>query len=175
MTEQRKRAWSLSGVIALVCIFAAGEFCVSTSWGIGLSPDSGHYLKSARYMLGREQPDPRWTDPSEKQSSHFPPLYPMVLAAVSLPGADPQTAARWLNLALFLVNIALVGIIVARATNGSLPWVALAMLFMATTPHSLAGHTVALSEPLFLSLVLGSFLLLDYDQIFLAAVAAGLA
>jgi len=177
MTEQPRQRNENSNfwmVIATTCAVGAVFFFVSTSWGIGLSPDSGHYLKSARYMLGREQPDPRWTDPSEKQSSHFPPLYPMVLAGVCLPGADPQTAARWLNLALFLLNIILVGLIVRRATN-SLSWIALATLFIATTPHSLAGHTIALSEALFLSLVLSSFLLLDHDQILLAAAAAGLA
>jgi 4-amino-4-deoxy-L-arabinose transferase-like glycosyltransferase len=133
-------------------------FWCATAWGIGLSPDSGFYIKSARHMLGREQVDPAQT---RELSSHFPPMYAAVLAGVSVFGADPQNVARWVNLTLFAANVLLMGFIAWRVTNRSLLAVALAGLFVIFAPHSLVLHAIALSEALFVCLLLICFWMLE--------------
>src|SRR3954470_4809172 len=89
------------GMVAIVAA-AVALMTLSTRWGIGTSKDSVRYIKTARQMLGRETQT--WTAESLAESSHFPPLYPALLAAASLPGWDPLVAARWVAVALFAAN-----------------------------------------------------------------------
>ncbi len=132
-------------------------FWYATAWGIGLSPDSGFYIKSARHMLGREQVDAAQT---REMSSHFPPMYAGVLAMTSLGGVDPQTMARGVNLILFMACTGLIALVVWKVTEGSALAALLAGLFVIFAPDSLGIFTIALSEGLFVCLVMVSFLLL---------------
>ena len=152
----RQRAMLIA--IVLACA-AGGMFWYATGWGIGLSPDSAFYIKSARQMLGREQPNPLAME--QQQASHFPPGYSTVLAIASMPGVDPISAARVINLLLFMLNIGLTFFLIHRATRGALLAATIATNFIVFTPASLDAHATALSEPLFIALILISFLLLE--------------
>lgn len=140
--------WCDSGTTALtiaVAAAAAVALAVATRWGIGLTPDSIHYINGARNLLAGD---------GLRGMTHFPPLYSAAIAALSLGGADPAETARWLQVLLFPANILLVAWLAYRMTDGT-RWCAwLAALLMAVTPVSVGIHSLALSEPMFLALAL---------------------
>src|SRR6476660_8987664 len=102
MTSARALTVAMFAVAAL----AVAEMTLATRWGIGTSKDSVRYVKTARQMLGRETQT--WTAESLAEASHFPPLYPAMLAAAAWPfRADPLVAARWVSVALLAGNAVL--------------------------------------------------------------------
>ncbi len=137
---------------SLVVIFA-------TPWGIGLSPDSGAYVAGARSLLrgaGFSSPDElgRFVP-----IIHFPPLYSATLTASALFGADPVQGARWLAAFLFACNIMLAGALgfaVSRSPSLSV----ITGLFAGAALPMVQVHTMAWSEPLFISLQLAGMVLL---------------
>ena len=58
----------------------------------------------------------------------FPPLYPALLAFTGLFGADPMEGARWLQAALWAVNVFSVGFITYRFSGNSFPAALFALL-----------------------------------------------
>src|SRR4051812_41348881 len=165
-SSSRSLAW-LIGIIVIGAL-AIVLMTLATRWGIGTSKDSVRYIKTARQMLGRETQG--WTPEALAESSHFPPLYPAVLAAAALPArCDPLVAARWVSVGLFAANALLAGWIVRRAGGGgamsaspaeasTAAWPSLAVAFlMAMSPSMVLVHATALSEPLFILLSLGTF------------------
>src|SRR4051812_21416001 len=148
-SSSRSLAW-LIGIIVIGAL-AIVLMTLATRWGIGTSKDSVRYIKTARQMLGRETQT--WTAESLAESSHFPPLYPALLAAASLPGWDPLVAARWVAVALFAANALLAGVIARRAGCGTLPSLTVALL-MTFSPSMMLVHATALSEPLLIALSL---------------------
>jgi hypothetical protein len=97
--------------------------------------------------------------------AHFGPLYPMLLAALGLSGADPLAGARWLNAFLFGANVVGIGLLIGACSGGS-TWAPLAGSLLALTSVPLLGvHATALTEPLFLLLgFLGLCLLAGYFE-----------
>jgi 4-amino-4-deoxy-L-arabinose transferase-like glycosyltransferase len=142
--------------IALGAIAILGFALVvyATHWGIATSSDSARYIRSARHVLGREAETPSPIEAPAEQA-HYPPLYPTVLAAASLGGADPLDAARWVQALLMAANAVVAGEIVRRFT-GSRAGALFVAAMVALSPSSLFVHTWALSEPLYLLLTLFS-------------------
>jgi hypothetical protein len=83
--------------------------------------------------------------------THFPPLYPAILAALGTLGFDLSDAARWMNAALFSVNLAIIGLAL-RCARHSRVVPLLAMLWMLLSVDLIYLHAMALSEPLCLAL-----------------------
>lgn len=138
--------------VAAVALLGFALVLLATRWGIGTSHDSARYVRSARHVLGREAVAPTPIEaPAER--AHFPPLYPSVLAAASLGGADPLTAARWLHALLMAANIVVAAELVRRFT-GARAAAVFAAGFAAVSPSALFVHAFALSEPLFILLSL---------------------
>jgi hypothetical protein len=98
---------------------------------------------------------------------HFPPLYPLILAAVSAIGPSVASGARWLNVVLIAVNLLLFELLVRRRSRSEyLVPVAAAFLLLAGPTvffHQdlLEIQTAVLSDPLFLSVFLLGVLLTD--------------
>jgi 4-amino-4-deoxy-L-arabinose transferase-like glycosyltransferase len=158
-----KRNIALTVIIAILAIMVVTP---SMSMGIGLSPDSVNYISTARGMLG---PFGAQVPPLEMPwipASHFPPLFPALLAAVSLLfKIDPLPAARWLNTLLFVANVSLAGFIVRRYTGSSLA-VIVAALFFLMSRTVLEIHSMVWSEPIFILLsLLAVILLCEYAVI----------
>lgn len=139
--------------LVLLTVIAIGAFVaslVATRWGISTSSDSARYVRSARHVLGRdvrvEQAVPA---EAKAEQAHYPPMYSSVLALVSLGGADPLDAARWLHAALLAANAIVASELVRRFTGSTA-----AALFVATVSAfshaSIYIHTIALSEPLYI-------------------------
>jgi 4-amino-4-deoxy-L-arabinose transferase-like glycosyltransferase len=94
--------------------------------------------------------------------THFPPGFPGVLAFIGLvTNLDPVRGARALNGLLFGLNIALTGWVGWRMTRSRIAGVLAAALTLLNS-SLLYIHTRAMSEPLYIFLMLLSFLLLDY-------------
>ena len=147
--------------IAGMAVAGAAVILFATVWGAGISPDSISYVQAARNLLmGRGL---SVFSPSGELGPllHFPPLFPVALAAIGIPGVDPAEGARWLNALVFGANITLVGLIVYRATRGSL-WIALLSSWLMLASYTmLVIHSTAITEPLFILCVLLTLLLLD--------------
>lgn len=129
---------------------------VTMSQGVGTNPDSAVYISTARSVLagdgftalsfwGRREP-----------LTHYPPLYPIVLAAISLIGGEPLEDAKWLNIVIFPVNIILVGLVLWASTGSVLSSLAGSLLAL-SSPDLLEAHSMAWSEPLFILLWLAGF------------------
>jgi hypothetical protein len=169
----------------LVCLAALGGLLAlahATRHGVGITPDSVVYLEAARNLA-----DGRGLVTSDegielRPLTRFPPAYPAALALPTALGADSLDAARWLALALFGANVALVGLLIARSAPGSRWLPAIGAVLIACSPEMAMLHGAALSEPLFLLLGFSGLLLLSRhleqprDSVLLAAaLATGLA
>jgi hypothetical protein len=150
-------ALTVLGLIGVMSLLLA------TVRGIGIDPDSIVYVSAARSLLAGQGLTSLDASGTTRPMAHFAPLYPMLLAAVSVWGADPLEAARWLNAFLFGANILAVGFLISRSSGGS-TWSPVAgSLLMLSSVSMLAVHANALTEPLFILLgFLGLFLLAGY-------------
>lgn len=153
-------------LIAPLSILGALSVALATRLGVGMSADSTAYINAANNLLaGRGYTIQTGIDELEPLT-HFPPLFPTLLAIVGSLGFDPSGAARWLNLVLFAVNIVLMGLIITTYTDKP-TWVpALGSHFLLTSTAMLHIHSMAWTEPLFiLSSLLGLYLLGMYIEI----------
>jgi MFS family permease len=89
--------------------------------------------------------------------TQFPPLFPFVLSWGWFLGMDAFTWARFLNAALFGVNIFLAGML-AFTYSRKLSSAVLASVFLLISVHIFETHAMLLSTPLFLAEALGFFL-----------------
>lgn len=182
--KHRCRELGRVSIFIILALSLAGFLVLSfaTKRGIGIIGDASVYIGVGRSLLngqglmvpfGKVEPYPL---------THFPPFFPMLLAAVGFFGMDPQTAAKWVQSFLFGTNIFLIGFMIRRSAVGSL-WAPIAGSFIILSTESMLKiHMTAVSEPLFVSLgFLGLFLLGEYfdnrKKSFLVAssVAIGLA
>ena len=123
---------------------------IATSRGAGISPDSVHYVAAARWLLAGEG----LRAPDGTPLIHFPPLYPVVLAAAAwVSESDPLDAARWLNAALFAVLLAMAGLLAFRISRRASAGLAAALVLLVSRDTVLL-HAMAWSEPL--AIVLGT-------------------
>ena len=145
-------------------LFAVGgiwSLAYSTPLGLGINDDSIAYIAGARSILNGNGYRAAWLA-SNGPVTHFPPGFPAVLALIGLiTELDPVRGARALNGLLFGLNIFLTGWIGQRMTGSRLAGVLAAALTLLNS-SLLYIHTRAMSEPLYLFLMLVSFLLLDY-------------
>lgn len=143
-------------VLLAPALVGALALAVVTRGGAHASPDSAFYVGLARNLaggVGWESP------PGSFPLSHFPPLFPAVLAVFGWLGVDPLDAAGWLNPVLFGASAALVALVVHRAT-GSVAVGAGAAVSLVVSRDLLFAHSSALSEPLFIFLTLAAMVCL---------------
>lgn len=138
-----------------MCAFIAGGLVwFATPHGAALLPDSVQYIAAARRLasgFGLEAPNARgdWS-----ALTRFPPLYPCLLAgAASVTGLDPVDIARPLQALISMLNVWLAARLFRRT---EVPRFAapVAVMVTAVAPSVLRINTQALSEGLFLSLML---------------------
>lgn len=141
----RARGGAVIALSSAIAVAAGAALFVCTRWRIGLTQDSLQYLSLAKQIARAQR---------LIGISHFPPLYPAAIAATSLIGIDADQAARLLQVVLFAFNIVLGAWLVHRMMDGRLRWSCAAAVIMALAPSMVSIHTLALSEPLFLSLEL---------------------
>lgn len=152
-------AWFFAG-LALLSIGGAALVAYSTVWGAGLISDSFQYLAAAQSFAARGAFTFPGGDGASAPLTQYPPGYSTLLAVFILAGVDGLVAMRWVNAALFAVNLFLVGLSVRRVSASA--WFGLAGGGLALLAAPLVEtHAWALSEPLYLALSLGALFCLD--------------
>lgn len=151
-------------LVCLVPLLGAVGIVMCTRWGVGASPDSAVYIGAAQNLLSGRGLTVPFGGQLDDPLTHFPPLYPILLAGLGQWAGGPVAAARWLVAALFGANVLLAAVMVAntRPTAGWAPLAGAGLLLVAPTMVSL--HSMAWSEPLFLLLGFSGLLLLAVYQ-----------
>lgn len=155
MSPTRKKYISLA-MIALAAVASSALVFWATTRGTGVSIDSVVYIETALGVkLG--QGFTQWGGPA----THFPPLYPALIALSNAvqPGMV-YPATRLLHVALMGINTVLMGLALRASTQNSV-WATLAglTLFLFSFPV-IENHSMAWSEPPFLTFMLAAFCLL---------------
>lgn len=139
---------------------------LATRFGIGINPDSTVYIDAARNFLNGHGLVVLTGRGDIKPLTHYPPLYPAILAlltraGVLLGGLSIETVARLLNSVLFGANVLLVGIAIRSYARDSYWLPILGALLTLTAPDIAAIHTFALTEGLFIFLGLSGLVSLS--------------
>jgi hypothetical protein len=152
-----------SRLLFVVWVVSASLMYWMMSHGPGITPDAIVYLEAARSVLAGQG-----LGVAGVPMTHFPPVYPLLLAAIGLVDHDLLHAARLLNAFLFGANIVLVSSAVYIATGRRIvPATCAALLFVVSAP-ALDLHAMAWSEPLFFAFTLSGLLVLAARVTFLS-------
>jgi len=169
-------------LLLLVAVSAAAAAIVlyATNVAPWAFSDGAGYLMLARNVLSGQGLGLMRASGEFQTLSMQPPLYPLSLVALGLTGVELLTAARWLDVALFVIAIAMVATIIYYVSRRVWLGVAAAAVALAT-PSLVTLYTGTLSEPLYFAASLGSLLLLllYFDSVrrrilVVAAILAGL-
>jgi hypothetical protein len=152
----RNSLWVTTTPFILLAAAAVAVMWWVTAQGIGIDTDSITYVETADALRSGHG-----FVINSQRVTHYPPMYSLVLAALGVIVPDIWKAARWLHVILFATNVVLIGALgkVCTRSNagGSL---AMVVCFFAPIVYV---HSVAWSEPLFITLsTLGILLLLRY-------------
>lgn len=177
----RRPLSSVLAVVASAAALGALLLWLATPWGIGLSPDSAAYVGAARNLLAGHGLTLSGLA-GDIPFTHYPPLYPALLALAGLPTGDPLSGARALHALLWAVNLFLGVWMLAQGARRALWALVAGALITLTAPTLVEIHLMAWSEPAFLTgILLGCLLLAMYldsprrSVLFAAALATGLA
>ena len=127
------------------------------NYGPGISPDSTKYFEVAKSLLSGNG-----FYGSDFSVSHYPPVYPILLAIVNFFNGDNLLPARFLHAILFSVNVCLFVYAVQKSTDNSL-WasILILMVFIASAPLILI-YSMAWSESPFIVFSISTLLLCSY-------------
>ncbi|MFO0647406.1 MAG: hypothetical protein U0326_14295 [Polyangiales bacterium] len=155
LSSDRALAW-----IAGLAFLSLHALWYGRVWPI--SSDGSHYLAIARELrLGHGPVDPIGFvgHPAPRAALHWPPLYPMAIAALNASGLGWVAAARLVSLAGTLAAVVVFARLIASYARGPARLVGVA--WIATVP-ALAWHSeLVASDGLSVGLVALTFLLLD--------------
>lgn len=143
-------------MILIVAIGISGALAIlhATTWGPWVQSDSVEYLEAARNLVAGEGLVNIRASGNIVPLYARPPLYSVLLASMIWLGVDPIDGVRWLNVALFVSLIGLVGVSAYRAT-GRLVAPVLTCLFLLAGAAVLDSFTGLMTEPLFVVFVIG--------------------
>jgi hypothetical protein len=129
-----------------------------TDQGIGISSDSIIYIDTAKSLLAGNG-----FYPANKPLTHFPPLYPLMIAGAGFfCNGDLIQATRLLGIIFMGANIILVGIAMQLCSGKNMAAVGAIMLFFLSSVTIFEVHTWALSEPPFLTFSLTALIILAF-------------
>lgn len=159
MIESKTNLWVFVLLLVVIAGLGVSALLLSTPYGLGLVNDSAAYIGGAKNILEGNGYTRTSGGGEIKPITHFPPLFSLILAAVSLIGIDILQASQVTITFLFGVCILLVGLSVYKITH-SIPFACFGALLLATSDILIGVYSIALSEPLFLALMLFAYLLL---------------
>lgn len=155
----KNKFWVFLVVLAILAMILAG---VATSkYGAGVSSDATKYLAVAQNLLdGKGLYDHRGSP-----LLAWPPLYPLIVAGLSLlTGADVFIAGWYFNVCVLGLNVFLGGVILYRVFSEKPLYAYLGSLFVFLSISSLRLHANISSDPFYLTLTL-AFLVAVHDYI----------
>ena len=159
MLSRLTRDHKIFFVVALLALALAGMAALwrSTPYGLGLVNDTAYYVEGAANLLAGKG-FVRLSGGGElKPITHFPPLFSLALAGLGLAGLPLLVGARLLITFLFGLDILLVGLSIYKISRSAL-FALFGALLLAISDVHLGVYSFALSEPLFLTLMLAVFL-----------------
>lgn len=125
-------------------------------FGVGVSHDSAFYLSGAKSILegdGYSTPIVPWDHPeSTEPIISWPPLFPLIVAVISLTGVEPIIGARFLNALIFGLIAMVAGFYLLRRT-GSLLIATVGCVCVLTSFPLVFVSKMAWSEPLFILMI----------------------
>ncbi|HLF74823.1 MAG TPA: hypothetical protein VI524_10780 [Anaerolineales bacterium] len=132
---------------------------IATSrYGAGVASDSVKYLAVAQSLLDGKG----LTDHLDRPLLSWPPLYPLLLAGLSLlTGLDVFTAGWYFNIFLLGLNLFLSGVIFRNVFGDKPLYAYAASLLVMTSLSSLRIHATISADPLYLTMTLGLLLAVD--------------
>src|SRR3990172_4393457 len=168
-------------LIVTVGIAAALTILYATVWGPWAGSDSVEYLEAARNLAGGQGLVTIRASGHVEPIYARPPLYSIILASTIRLGLDRVASVRWLNVALIVALIGVVGVSFFHATARLMAPV-LASLFLLADVAVLDSFPGLMTEPLFILIVTGQLVSLAAYlanrkawTLWLSAVLAGLA
>lgn len=129
----------------------------TTPYGLGVSPDSIAYFSTARNIFEGNG----FLQENAKPMTHYPPAYPLLLASARCINSDAMQSAIWLHAALFAANVLLIAILAYLSANKNLSAVLCSVGLFLSCSSMLEIHTMAWSEPSFITFSLSSVILLS--------------
>ncbi len=155
-TLSKNKFWIFLAALAILAIILVG--IITSRYGAGVSSDATKYMSVAENLLAGKG----LYDHKGGPLLSWPPLYPMVLAALSLlTGLDVFVAGWYFNALLFGLNVFLSGVIFQRIFSEKPYYAYLASLFVFLSISSLRIHANISSDPFYLTLTLGSLIAVD--------------
>lgn len=151
--------WLFFAGFVLIGLLAAAALLRSTPYGLGLVNDSASYVNGAQNLLAGNGYTRTSGGGEIKAITHFPPLFSIILGLLGVAGIDYLQGARGLIAVLFGLDAVLLGLLVYQLSR-SRAFALLAALLLAVSDTFLKVYAYLLSEPLYLTLMLGTFLLL---------------
>ncbi len=154
---------SFIGIFTILTLIVTGCFIIhyaTAQWSVGVNPDSLIFIDTAQNIIAGNGIT-AYVDGTQKPLTHFPPLYPLTLAAGGvISGKDPFVVARWVNIGTFALLLGYIARVVWYITNRTC-WLSILVVgILILAPHILFIHTLAMSEPLFLVFTIITFFLL---------------
>jgi hypothetical protein len=150
--------------LALITLILFAGVCASilmywvTDQGPGVSPDSTAYIATARSLLAGDG-----LFVHGKPLTHYPPVYPLLLGIVGFfQHGDILLASRFLAAIFFGVNLVLFGLMVRVCTKQSLSATICAMFLFLFSASAISIHSMAWSEPPYITFSMAAFLLLAH-------------
>ena len=138
-------------IVAVLGVAGSLLMLLATRFGVGIDPDSTVYLDAGRSLLrGMGMVVLSGRSGELIPLTHYPPLYPALLALIGKSGLSLESAARVVNAVLFGSNATLVGLIISLYARDSLWLPVLGSLLTLTAVDVAASHSIALTEPLFI-------------------------
>lgn len=148
--------WLFVAALSLIAMFAC--LFATSRYGAGVSADATKYLSVAQNLLAGNG----LVDHKGAPLLSWPPLYPMLLAALSLlSGLDVFIAGWYFNVLLLGLNVFLSGVIFYRVFRTRLFYAYLASLFVFLSISSLRIHANISSDPFYLTLTLAFLIVVD--------------
>lgn len=138
-------------------VAAAATILFVTPHGLGLSPDSAHYVAAAEHLAGGEG----LTSFGGRSFVQWPPGYPLLLAALAeVFGVSAVTAGRVANAILLACTTGVAWLVLRRVvTSPTMRIAGVALVAGGTSLHYVSSF--AWSEPLFVLVTLLALLALD--------------
>ncbi len=156
----KNKRFSFYLLLSLMSVAGISAALFVTRHGVGILPyDSIEYISVARNFLAGHglYAFSFFADTPFRPMTHFPPLFPLLIAAISWFRIDAISAARYCNAFLFGANIFCVGIAALLASKSRKAGI-IAGFFALAYYRMLSVHSIALSEPLFLFLEITGFI-----------------
>jgi hypothetical protein len=155
-----RRRWIFLLVLVSISLIGMLALWRSTPYGMGLVNDSATYIEGATSLMAGKGYVRISGGGEVKPITHFPPMFSLFLAGLEIAGMDLLQGARVLITILFGVDILLVGLSVYKICR-SIPFAVLGAFLLAVSDLHLGVYSFALSEPLFITLMLAAFLSLS--------------